>query len=97
MSHLEKLTPTDHRLIELAGQDYSDLVMAQQLNLSHNAIEKRWAKLRKLFGVHSRAAVLAHRQTPVPGRQRGSVRAGDQACEAGCGAAVRASRAAAQG
>jgi PAS domain-containing protein len=56
---LEKLTPVDHRLIELAGQDYSDLVMAQQLSMSRNAIEKRWAKLRKLFGVHSRTAVLA--------------------------------------
>ena len=54
-----RLTDFDHRMIELAGLDYSDLVMAGALGVSHNAIEKRWARLRRVFGVHSRAAILS--------------------------------------
>lgn len=47
------------KLIELAAADHSDAEMALQLGLSKNAVEKRWAKLRKRFGVHSRAAIIA--------------------------------------
>ena len=56
---LNGLKDADVKLIELAGKDYSDMMMAEELQISPNAVEKRWAKLRKLFGVHSRAAVLS--------------------------------------
>lgn len=56
---VKQLTEADVKLIELVAADLSDAQMATDLGLSKNAIEKRWAKLRKRFGVHSRGAIVA--------------------------------------
>jgi|GEM_PF-6859665 len=53
------LTEIELKLVEFAAADCSDVQMAADLGLSKNAVEKRWAKLRRRFGVHSRTAIIA--------------------------------------
>lgn len=54
------LTEIELKLVEFAAADCSDVQMAMDLGLSKNAVEKRWAKLRRRFGVHSRTAIIAN-------------------------------------